>query len=185
MTPTTRDLPLFFKEIHGQLSGMMGAYIDDTVGTGDNYFVEASKFREQKFQSKPLVYDNFVLAGIEINKTEDGLSCIRANSQRRSKNFQRIASTVRTDLNVKSSPGQYTRPLMLLLQTQPRSPKMTSLVSTFWCSIDSFGRFTVSQTPESNINASIMIPFQSRYLQTPLSPIPLACLRNYVPHYFD
>lgn len=72
MTPTTRDLPLFFKEINGQLAVIMGVNLDDSLGTGDNDLFEALKSTEQKFQFNARVYDNFLLEGIEINKTDDG-----------------------------------------------------------------------------------------------------------------
>lgn len=60
MKPTTRNFPLFFKEINGKLAGMIVAYIDDTVGTGDDDLIEALKSTEQKSRSKSRVYDKFV-----------------------------------------------------------------------------------------------------------------------------
>ncbi len=72
MSCTAGDLSLFFKVVHGKLAGITGAYVDDTLGAGDEDFQKESEKTQEKFESKPREFDNFVFAGIEIEKTEDG-----------------------------------------------------------------------------------------------------------------
>ena len=72
MRPTAGDLSLYIKRTHDELEGMVGAYVDDSIGTGTKQFEEYSKLTEQRFQSKPRETQRFTFAGIEIEPTEDG-----------------------------------------------------------------------------------------------------------------
>ena len=72
MIPSTGDLSLFFQTIRGKLAGLTGAYVDDSIGTGDARFEEKSRLMERKFESKAREYENFKFAGIQIERTEDG-----------------------------------------------------------------------------------------------------------------
>lgn len=49
MTPTTGDLSLFTKKSRGQLTGLTGAYVDDTLSAGDTFFEKDSRITEAKF----------------------------------------------------------------------------------------------------------------------------------------
>lgn len=62
MTPTTGDLTLFFKFIEGKLRGFTGAYVDDTIGTGDTTFERESEATDKRFQ----------FAGIQIEEQGTG-----------------------------------------------------------------------------------------------------------------
>lgn len=66
MTPTFSDPALFFKVIHGQVTGLIGSYVDDTISAGNNDFVELSKLTEHTFDSKQRKYDTFKFSGMEI-----------------------------------------------------------------------------------------------------------------------
>ena len=72
MTHTTGDLSLFFKVIHDELSGITGAYVDDTIGAGTPAFENTSRLTEQRFQSKEREFDSITFAGIEIDRKEYG-----------------------------------------------------------------------------------------------------------------
>lgn len=72
MRPTTGDLSLFFKVVESKPKGMTGAYVNDTIGTGDDVFENESKKTEYRFQSKLRENDKFQFAGIQIEKTEGG-----------------------------------------------------------------------------------------------------------------
>lgn len=72
MTPTTGDLSLFFKVGECKLKGMTGAYVDDTIGTGDRAFETESKATGDRFQSKVREVGNFQFAGIQIEEIEGG-----------------------------------------------------------------------------------------------------------------
>lgn len=66
MRPCISDAALFFKEIHAHLSGLIGTYVDDTIGAGNSQFREKSKVTEQRFESKKREEGNFKFAGIKI-----------------------------------------------------------------------------------------------------------------------
>lgn len=72
MTTCTGDLYLFFKVVDGKLRGMTGAYVDDTIGTGDRVFEEESEMTGERFQSKASEMDRFQFAGIQIEQFEGG-----------------------------------------------------------------------------------------------------------------
>lgn len=72
MKPTCGDLSLFFKTVEEKLKGISGAYVDDTVGTGDVDSEKESGSTRERFQSKARETDNFQLTGIQIEKTADG-----------------------------------------------------------------------------------------------------------------
>lgn len=40
MTPSTGDMSFFFQTVKGKLEGLTGAYVDDSIGTGDKDFEE-------------------------------------------------------------------------------------------------------------------------------------------------
>lgn len=72
MVPTFSDPALFFHSIKGEVQGIIGSYVDDTISTGNDDFVESSKTIEKTFESKPREYQNFKFAGMEIETREDG-----------------------------------------------------------------------------------------------------------------
>lgn len=72
MMPTAGDLSLFIKKIHGQLHGIIGTHVDDTLAAGNNSFEEHSRKTERTFESKARTYTPFTFAGIEIEDTKDG-----------------------------------------------------------------------------------------------------------------
>ena len=72
MRPTAGDLSLYIRRIHDELEGLVGAYVDDSIGTGTTDFENESRITEKKFQSKPREMDRFTFAGIEIEPLDDG-----------------------------------------------------------------------------------------------------------------
>lgn len=56
--------------MHGKRRGLTGASVDDTIGGGDMQFESQSKITGERFQSKPREYDQFQVAGIQIEKLE-------------------------------------------------------------------------------------------------------------------
>lgn len=72
MISTTGDLSLFFKVIEGKLRVMTGAYVDDTIGTGNEAFEKKSELTGGRFQSKDREIVNFQFAGIQIETFENG-----------------------------------------------------------------------------------------------------------------
>lgn len=71
MTPATGDHSLFFKTFKRKLIGLIGAYVDDTIGAGNRQFMEESKISGQNFQSKPRTHNNFQFAGIHFENIEE------------------------------------------------------------------------------------------------------------------
>lgn len=71
-TPTAGDLSLFFETINGNLVGLTGAYVDDSIGTDDESFELISRLTQQKFDFKAYEHDNFKFAGIQIEHMDDG-----------------------------------------------------------------------------------------------------------------
>lgn len=51
---------------------MTGAYVDDTIGTGDKAFEKESEATGDRFQSKPREVGNFQFAGIQIEEINGG-----------------------------------------------------------------------------------------------------------------
>ena len=72
MMKTAGALSLFFKVVDGKLRAMTGAYVDDTIGTGDQEFEEESKITGERFQAKDHEVGSFQFAGIEIEQIENG-----------------------------------------------------------------------------------------------------------------
>ena len=72
MSPAAGDLSLFFKMVNGQLAGMTGAYVDDSIGTGTPDFERESEKTQERVESKPREFDNFTFAGIQVEKTDYG-----------------------------------------------------------------------------------------------------------------
>ncbi|PXF39897.1 hypothetical protein BWQ96_10370 [Gracilariopsis chorda] len=82
MTQAVGDLPLFFKHINGQLAGLAGTYVDDSMLSGSDEFMKSTDVTSQRFEAKPKALDNFVFAGLEISTTDRGLaSSAQANRQ--------------------------------------------------------------------------------------------------------
>lgn len=71
MSSCITDPALFFKTIDGQLRGVVGCYVDDTISTGDSDFQKESLLTGEKFESKPREEKNFKFAGMEIETISD------------------------------------------------------------------------------------------------------------------
>ncbi|PXF39895.1 hypothetical protein BWQ96_10368 [Gracilariopsis chorda] len=80
MTQAVGDLPLFFKHINGQLAGLAGTYVDDSMLSGSDEFMKSTDVTSQRFEAKPKALDNFVFAGLEISTTDRGL-CLHQRKQ--------------------------------------------------------------------------------------------------------
>lgn len=72
MTTTLEDYSFFFKKARGQLTGLLGSYVDDVISAGTREFENESHVTETKFDCKPREYDSFRFAGIYIQKLADG-----------------------------------------------------------------------------------------------------------------
>lgn len=70
MTPTLSDSELFFKVINGEISGLIGTYVDDSISAGNKTFEECSTITGKMFESKGRQYHNFKFAGMEIETIE-------------------------------------------------------------------------------------------------------------------
>ncbi|PXF39901.1 hypothetical protein BWQ96_10374 [Gracilariopsis chorda] len=82
MTQAVGDLPLFFKHINGQLAGLAGTYVDDSMLSGSDEFMKSTDVTSQRFEAKPKALDNFVFAGLEISTTDRGLCLPSAQANR-------------------------------------------------------------------------------------------------------
>ncbi|PXF39898.1 hypothetical protein BWQ96_10371 [Gracilariopsis chorda] len=60
MTQAVGDLSLFFKHINGQLAGLAGTYVDDSMLSGSDEFMKSTDVTSQRFEAKPKALDNFV-----------------------------------------------------------------------------------------------------------------------------
>ncbi|PXF40018.1 hypothetical protein BWQ96_10274 [Gracilariopsis chorda] len=80
MTQAVGDLSLFFKHISGQLAGLAGTYVDDSMLSGSDEFMKSTDVTSQRFEAKPKALDNFVFAGLEISTTDRGL-CLHQRKQ--------------------------------------------------------------------------------------------------------
>ena len=60
------DLPLFFKHVHGRLSGLAGTYFDDSLLGRTLDFMTSTNKTLERFESRDRVLDDFTFAGIEI-----------------------------------------------------------------------------------------------------------------------
>ena len=72
MIPTLNDLSLFFKTVKGELAGMIGAYVDDTIGAGTAQFSRDSLVTEKRFDSSPRQKGDFKFARMEIESLPGG-----------------------------------------------------------------------------------------------------------------
>lgn len=71
MTPLTSDPALFFKRgDKGQLSGILGAYVDDCCMGGDLSFQAECDAMLDKFEGKK-VWDNMEFAGVRVSTAKD------------------------------------------------------------------------------------------------------------------
>lgn len=66
--PITGDLALFVQPVHSELRGLIWVQVDDTIGTGNEKFIQGSRKTEKRFESKEMEYDNITFAGIGIQK---------------------------------------------------------------------------------------------------------------------
>ncbi|PXF39448.1 hypothetical protein BWQ96_10859 [Gracilariopsis chorda] len=53
MTQAVGDLSLFFKHINGQLAGLAGTYVDDSMLSGSDEFMKSTDVTSQRFEAKP------------------------------------------------------------------------------------------------------------------------------------
>lgn len=53
MTPTAGNLSLFVRRIQGKLKALTSAYVDDSIGNGNDAFQTASEITARVFDSRP------------------------------------------------------------------------------------------------------------------------------------
>lgn len=72
MATSAANMSLFFKNVSGQLKGLMATYVDDAVCTGDADFSKLTEKTSQMFETKPRSFDNLRFAGVYIDTCTDG-----------------------------------------------------------------------------------------------------------------
>ena len=66
MEPTEVDPSLYIKKSNGQLSGLLGSYVDDCLHGGDEEFQDLTEKTLQRFDSRPREWDNVEFLGVSI-----------------------------------------------------------------------------------------------------------------------
>lgn len=72
MCSTAQDISFFFKKASQKLKGLIGTYVDDTLFTGDQDFLNHSEKTSQRFESKDREFDSTRFAGVYIQSRKDG-----------------------------------------------------------------------------------------------------------------
>lgn len=73
MHPKTLELSLFVRLMRGQLAGLTGMYVDDSLHVGMGEFLEETKKIEAKFRSRDRDRDKFTFAGIEVKNESESI----------------------------------------------------------------------------------------------------------------
>lgn len=73
MRPTTLDLSLFVRRVHGKITGLAGMYVDNSLHAGTYELLEETKKTEAKFKSRGMEMDRFTFAGIEVKTIAEGI----------------------------------------------------------------------------------------------------------------
>ncbi|PXF39432.1 hypothetical protein BWQ96_10885 [Gracilariopsis chorda] len=108
MTQAVGDLPLFFKHINGQLAGLAGTYVDDSMLSGSDEFMKSTDVTSQRFEAKPKALDNFVFAGLEISTTDRGLASISASKSASLPCYLQMRRSLNSNLDSCLSDGSLT-----------------------------------------------------------------------------
>lgn len=63
---------LLFKLVRGTLKGVVGTYVDETLFACNSDFEDDAMKTEEKFESKERKYENFIFAGVQVEKINEG-----------------------------------------------------------------------------------------------------------------
>lgn len=73
MSRSALDICLFFRKLRGELHGLSGMYVDDSLHARTPEFLEFTRQSERKFKSKPQEFDSFKFADVQIDTTYNGI----------------------------------------------------------------------------------------------------------------
>lgn len=72
MKPTAEDISFFYCNEKNEPQGFIGTYVDDMICAGNSEFEKLSRGTEFKFESENRKYENFTIAKIQFEPTENG-----------------------------------------------------------------------------------------------------------------
>lgn len=91
MTPLMSDISLFFKKHpNGDLSGMLGAYVDDAFMGGDNSFQVLSKKMLRRIQAKERTLNHAEFVGVRVSTIAGGERLLALDQEDYSNNLANL-----------------------------------------------------------------------------------------------
>lgn len=83
MHPTSLDMSLYVRYMHGRLAGLTGSYVDDSLHAGRKEFLSETDKSLQKFRSRKREINAFEFAGVQIETVADGFRLHQAEYARK------------------------------------------------------------------------------------------------------